>query len=184
MRGLLNGAETLETPRGTVTVTDVAEHGRSATLALARDGVPVWQTTVHGVGSDPLSFVADVARLDLRAAVWEAGEALVVAGGDRVLVVGLADGAVRRELALAFIDKESLDVLQLVAVPDTGVFLVVSTRRVWVLGFPAVDDARAYESEGPITGLKGWDAGVLRVDEYDVADPTLPTVERAVDLRP
>jgi hypothetical protein len=27
-------------------------------------------------------------------------------------------------------------------------------------------------------------AGLLRVDEYDVLDPALPIVERAVDFRP
>jgi hypothetical protein len=183
MHGLLNGREVLDTPRGDLRVAHVAEDGRSATLELARDGVVVWDATVDGVGSDPLSLAADVAHLDLRTAVWAAGDAVVIAGGDRALVVDVRDGRVRRELGLVFIDKESLDVLELVAVPGAPLFVVVSTRRVWILGYPAIDDVLRYESEGPITRFESWDAGVLRVSEYDVLDPGLPIVERVVDFR-
>ncbi|HEY8526725.1 MAG TPA: hypothetical protein VIL48_17275 [Acidimicrobiales bacterium] len=184
MKGLINGAEAWETPGGLLRLTDVAEDGRSAVLELTDGDAVVWETPLAGLSSDPLSPAADVAHLDLRAAVWPGGGAVVLAGGDRAWVVGLGDGRVRRDLALEFTDKESLDVLELVAVPDSPVFVVVSTRRVWVLGYPGPDDALRYESDGPITAFDGWDGGVLRVCEYDVLDPELPVVERAVDFRP
>jgi hypothetical protein len=54
-----------------------------------------------------------------------------------------------------------------------------------VTGWSQAEDRRCDGLGGvPVEGGGDVAVGVLRVDEYDVLDPALPIVERAVEFRP
>jgi hypothetical protein len=183
MKGLLNGLERFELGDGLILqvseVRDSTPGSPPSFVLKCSNHYEQWTTELGNVTSDPTSPHVDSAHRDLLVALWGA-DVIVVAGDPAAFVLKRSTGTVVHRLALDFTGL-SADVMMLRPEPSMGRFVIVSSRRLWVLDTEGNPVFR-YEPEGPIARYGGISGDTLKLGEYDLGDPTTPIVERLIEI--
>lgn len=180
MRGLLNGLESLEAGDLTIVVRAVwdASVGTPAgvTLGGEREGRELWSVTIDGLRPHPVSPASNSVNRDFKGLA--AGGRIVIAGDPFAVVLDRESGAILRRCDLAFVGRSSLDVL-ILQPTDDGIVLI-STKRAWVIDWPAAGRAAVADVETPISEYVSWSNGSLSLIVWNTADPAVPLVSRSV----
>ncbi len=183
MRGLINGAQALRSTGVEVEIEEVVRSsvGRKPEVAivLRRDGAVVGRSRIEGLSGDPTSEATDSRHVDFRGFVWQRAGVVVLAGYPRAVVIDLADGKTRKVIELAFVDKSSLDLLDLVPATNQRFLAVASSKRVVVLD----DRLRihgSYEPDGFLAEVERVTIDGVSLREYNVDEPECPIVSRMI----
>jgi hypothetical protein len=176
MRGTLNGEEELRVDDEiTVAISDVREPERDEPpifrLRVSRHDVVVGEVEVQGLSPDPVRRHAEPAVCDYCARAWKG--ALLLLGGDSLLVVDVSRCVIASRSPVRFIGKASLDFCEFVESAAGETVLAVSTFVLVAL------DARArttwsFELPGPVSHIGAPDALGVTLRYYDTSDPALP----------
>ena len=121
------------------------------------------------LAGDPTVAVASGER-DFRVLEWLEAGLLLIAGDSACVTVDLERGVIVGRYHLDFTGLSSIDVLDLVLQSDGQFVVVVSTRRVWLLGLGGL--SFALDCRTPVRSAR-FEGGDLVVEAIDADDPWL-----------
>ncbi|GLZ32757.1 hypothetical protein Lesp02_49450 [Lentzea sp. NBRC 105346] len=186
LRGLLNSEEFLELNddvRVVVDEVDVMMSTRppNVSLVAVEGDRELWRTVLPDFAPDITSAEVDNHTVDYRAAGWESGQLLVVAGEDRAYLIGYVDGRVKRELPLGATGISTVDFVGIVELRHGSLLAVASAKVVWLVNGQA-EIVGEFRYQGPVDSVRAGQPNELVVAFYDVENASWPVVDHVINL--
>ncbi|GAA3835900.1 hypothetical protein ACFS5L_42120 [Streptomyces phyllanthi] len=129
-------------------------------------GTIAWDVDLGLLGEDPSLRYADSWTSDYGCLYWTVTDTLVLLGDTTALVIGAADGSVRASYELEPVGKSSLEVCGVSLVPEADAVLIVSAKRVWLIGSDLKVLLRV-DTDALLASFPMVEQGSLFLDEYD-----------------
>ncbi|WP_189257920.1 hypothetical protein [Lentzea flava] len=149
-------------------------------LAAVEGDRALWRTVLPDFASDITSAAVDNHTVDYRAAGWDTGRLLVVAGEDRACLIGYGDGEVKRELSLGATGISTVDFVGIVELPRASLLAIASAKVVWVVDVRA-DVVGEFRYQGPVQAIREGRRGELVISFYDVENASWPVVDQVIE---
>ena len=179
---LINGESVLTADSRSIRICEVdydsSSELKNITIECTEGGSVIWNQKVKDIGLNPASDVADAFNFDLKGAYWKEGDVAIIAGLSKAVVLRISNGAIVNEIALRFIDKASMELLEIEV--DLSYAMLASTKSISLVDL-SLREKWNWKSPGPITNAALDDSHVV-VKAYDVEDPKTPIIKIRLDL--